>query len=866
MNHQPPRLARKFFELFSGAANIDDLLGDLDEWFYLNMKQKSPFRAKLWYWKQVLSLCFSYALKKRKRDARYGLYSGSTVSFDMLKSYLKVAVRNLYQHKYFAVLNAFGLAIGMSISLLLISLYSYIITYDDFQKNKEHIYTIISTRTEGVEEIEYATSPVVLADKLKEDFPGVQAVVRIYRDFSAAIKTEKASIPIKSYYVEPEFLSVFTYEMLQGNAAVLRKPNQVFLTESAAHKLFNSLDVVGKTLELEGGSTVEVAGLMKQPPKNSHLNFEMLVSYSSLPVNKLSVQDQWTNYQSQYVYVLLRSDGAIKDLEEYLNGISLKTYAQYPVKVSFDTQHLQDIAMGPDLRQAIGPKWEASGMWVFAVLALLILLPACFNYTNISIARALKRSKEIGLRKTMGGVKYQIFFQFITETVVVTLLSLVGALFIFVLIRSEFQSMIVSGSLIDFSLTWKMVGMFLVFALLTGLTAGIFPALYFSGLNPIQALKSKINTRGSSMRVRKGLTIFQFALSFGFILALVVFSRLYQYSLNFDFGFEKNNIVDVELQDVDPAQFKTAFTQLASVKSVSMSSGLLGVGAPTTWIYDSEDDSTEVAQLFVDSNFINNFKLTFLAGKNFPDEPWQRERYIVVNEEFLKDYKINNAADALGKVYTVDGADLEIIGVLKNFHFSSLRYPITKFFFRMNPKEFVYANLTVASTDVYGMFTQMENTWKQLPTQKKFEGKFFEDQLNETYHTYKVLLKIVGFLGLLAITISLLGMLGMVVYTAESKTKEVSIRKVMGASISSITLLLSKDYLKMMAWAILFAIPVAIFLFHALLTRIQYYSVQLNGWDILLSAVILLVLGIATITSQTYKTATANPADTLRVE
>lgn len=866
MKHQPPRLARRVFEFFSGAANIDDLLGDLDEWFYLNIKHKSPFRAKVWYWKQVLSLCFSYALKKRKRDARFGTYASSTISFDMLKSYLKVAIRNLYQHKYFAVLNAFGLAIGMSISLLLISLYSYIITYDDFQVNKEHIYTIISTRTEGVEEIEYATSPIVLAEKLKEDFPGAQTVVRIYRDYNSAIKTEKENIPVKCYYVDPEFLSVFTYEMLQGSAAALHKPNQVLLTESAASKLFNSLDVVGKTLELEGGGIVEIAGLMKQPPQNSHLNFEMLVSYSSLPPNTLSIQDQWTNYQSHYVYVLLRDDNALSDLEEFLNGVSLKTYAEYPVKISFATQHLQDIPMGPDLRQAIGPKWEASGMWVFAILAILILLPACFNYTNISIARALKRSKEIGLRKTMGGVKNQIFFQFITETVVVTLLSLLGALFIFVLIRSEFQSMLVSGSLVDLSLTWKMVGMFVLFALFTGITAGIFPAFYFSGLNPIQALKNKINTRGSSMRLRKGLTIFQFTLSFGFILALVVFSRLYQYSINFDFGFEKNNIVDVELRDVDPTLFKTAFSQLASVKSVSMSSGLLGIGAPTIWIHNSEADSTEVAQLFVDSHFINNFKLTFLVGKNFPDEPWQRERYIIVNEEFLKEYKINNPADALGKVYTVDGADLEVIGVLKNFHFSSLRYPITKFFFRMNPKEYVYANLQVTSTDAFSLFTQMENTWKQLPTQKKFEGKFFEDQLNEAYHTYKVLLKIVGFLGLLAITISLLGMLGMVVYTAESKTKEVSIRKVMGASISSIAFLLSKDYLKMMAWAILFAIPLSIFLFNALLTRIQHYSVQLNVWDILLSAGILLVLGIVTITSQTYKTATTNPADTLRVE
>lgn len=866
MKNHPPRLARKVFKLFAGSANVDDLLGDLDEWFYYDLKRQSARKACLHYWKHVISLSFSYALKKRKRDIRMGPYASTSFSIDMIRNYVKVSLRNLYQYKYFSFLNAFGLAVGMSISLLLISLYSYVGTYDNFHANGDNIYTIISTQQTGVEELEYSTAPLVLADKISKEFTGAKDVVRIVKSYNNFVKTGKENIPVKGYYTESGFMSVFSFDMIQGNSSALDTPNKVILTQSLAMKLFNSHDVVGKTIELDGGNTFEVTGLIKDHPNNSHLSFEMLLSYSSIPTSKLPAQDQWISYPRQYVYVLLHEGTSPSKLQDFLDNTSKKTYQQSPVKVSFALQHLHDIVMGPDLRSAIGIKWEASGLWMFGIFAALILLPACFNYANISIARALRRSKEVGLRKTMGGARNQIFFQFLTETVLITLLSLGGSLLIFTVIRSEFQSMMVAGSTLDLSLTWRMMAMFFAFSMITGFAAGVFPAIYFSRMNPMQALKSKITTRGSSMRVRKFLTIGQFALSFGFILSLVVFSRQYRYSVNFDFGFEKRNIVDVNLHDVDGEHFKKVFSQLPAVQSISLSSGLLGVNSSSTWLSNPDKDSIEVSQLFVDANFISSMRLTFLAGENFRDEVTTRERHVIVNEEFLKAHNISNPAEALGRVYAVEGHDLQVIGVLKNFHYAPLHYPIGKFIFRTNPSEFVYANLKVSSNDAFEMFSKMENMWKQLPTEKKFIGKYFEDELNEAYSTYKVLLKIVGFLGILAVTISLLGMLAMVVHTSETKAKEVSIRKVMGATAASLALLLSADYLKMMGWAILFAAPVTGWLTDKLLSKLQYYSVRLTVFDVLFSAMILLTLGVLTIVSQAFKTATSNPADTLRTE
>jgi hypothetical protein len=346
----------------------------------------------------------------------------------------------------------------------------------------------------------------------------------------------------------------------------------------------------------------------------------------------------------------------------------------------------------------------------------------------------------------------------------------------------------------------------------------------------------------------------------------VVFSRQYRYSLNFDFGFQKQNIVDVKLQDVSPENFRTAFSQLSPIKSISMSSGLLGLNASSTWIKNDLRDSTEVAQLFIDSQFIKDFGLTLIAGNNFSSETGAAERSLIVNEEFLKAYRISNPHDAIGKIYRVDGTDLEIIGVLKNFHYAPLNQPIGKFFFRSKASEFAYANVQVVATDPLQLFTTMETAWKNLSTEKKFVGNYFESELNESYNSYRVLLKIVGFLGLLAMTISMLGMLGMVVYTSEIKTKEVGIRKVMGATASSIAYLLSKDYLQMLAIAIVFAIPVTAFILNLLLPQIQYYSITLSVSDVVISALLLLSFGLLTIGSQTYKTAMTNPATTLRSE
>lgn len=857
MKTSPPRWADRFLEWYCHPDLLEEIQGDAYELYDREAKKNKRKADFLFIW-NVLRFF-------RLRNIKKSTSSHSTLNPDMLRNYIKVAVRNLYQYKYFSMLNVFGLAIGMSVSLMLIALVSYVNTYDNFHENKVNIYTIVSERTEGVEQLDYATAPVLLAEKFAEN-PDVDEAVRIRAGFSEEIKHAQGSMPLRGYYTEPGFLRVFTYTITQGNAVVaLTKPNSIILTESAALRFFNTTDVLGKTLESEQGGLFEIGAVMKDHPINSHLKFEALVSLSTIPEATESVHDQWMHYDREYVYFLLREGGNIKRIQTELNTIAQNIYTNLPIKATFETQHLSDITMGPDYRQAIGPKWEMSGMIAFAVIAALILLPACFNYTNISIARALKRAKEIGLRKTMGGVRNQIFFQFITETVVITFFALGVSVLIFILARTEFQSMLVASSSLDLSLTPKTILWFILFAFGTGIIAGVFPAIYFGGLNPIQALKSKIHGRSSAMRVRKVLTVFQFALSFGFILALVVFSRQYHYSMGFDFGFHKTNIINVPLQDAQPERLLAEFSQLAAVQSVTFASDVLGLGYSTSWIKKSSNDSPEVSQVFVDPNYLPMFGLTLLAGRNFPEEHWQHERFIIVNEEFLKAYQLEQPVDAIGQTFNVDGTLLEIIGVVKNFHYAPLRFPIDKFLFRHNPKHYTYAHLGINSNSPHTIFSILEDRWKNI-SEHKMESHFFEDDLYEAYSMYRTLIKIIGFLGVLAITISLLGMLGMVVYTSETKAKEVSIRKVMGATVCNLTYLLSKDYLKLMLLAIVIGAPVTAFLLNLIIPKIQYYSINLTLWDVLVSTLVLVGTGLATIASQTIKTALTNPAETLRSE
>lgn len=871
----PPRFAQKLFDWICADALVEDMRGDIDELFYINITRMSPVRAKLKYWLQVLSLITSYAVKKRKASGQYLTSNGNSI--DMLRSYFIIASRSLAKHKFFTAINVLGLAVGMSISLMFIASITFVTTYDNFHTNGDRIYRMISKTNLGGQE--FATTPLPLAEQLKNEYPGIEKVIRIDNSVSGEAEYNSKQIPMKGFFVDADFLNVFSFSMENGSASsALAKPSNLVITETGAERMFGSEDPIGKVIKLEKYGEFEITGLLKNPPKNSHLQFEILVPFQALEnferaQDSVLIEKRWTNL-NMYTYLLMPngfSDDDLNGITTFANKISKTVYPkESEFKATFELQSLDGIVPGPDLAYEIGPVWDIPSFIFFGVLTLLILLPACFNYANISISRALKRSKEIGLRKVVGGQRQQIFFQFILETVIVTLLALGLSFVIFTIARGEFTSMLVASEFLDLTPKTITIFYFVGFAILVGLVAGAVPAIYFSKLNPVQALKSKSSSKASTGSfLRKSLVVGQFALSLGFIMAVAITAKQHVATLNYNFGFTKENIVDIDLQGVDPNIFRNEFSKLSSIQTISMSSGVMGTSMPMgAWIQKTEgEDSVEVMQMSVDANYLANLDLKLVAGKSFPDQQETREQFVIVNEEFLKKLGISNAAEALDKSYTFpDVGELQIIGVVKDFYYSDFRMPIQSFAFRHDLGKFNYANVKIVSTDMHTTFSEMEATWKSIAGEKKFKARFFDDEIEEAYSIYYSMIKISGFLGMLAITISCLGLLGMVVYATETRTKEIGVRKVMGASTRTIAVLLSKDYVKLMLIAIVIATPLTYLFFDLLLFGSEHYPIGIGALEIVASILLMLVLGVGTILSQTVKAAKANPVDTLRYE
>lgn len=863
----PPRLANWLFDRYCGNAGVDDLRGDMEEVFHRNVKDVGRRKAKSIYWRQVLSLVFSYAIRKRKKNSSYSHLSSSSNPFDMWSNYLKVGLRNLMRHRYFTILNMVGLAIGMSVSLLILTLFVSVTNYDEFHVNKNNIYRVLTFTNAGDE---FASAPAVLGEKLKAEFPGIKEVIQIDRSLYISEPLPKHPVFTGGYYVDPSFLSSFTFPLLKGDSkTALNDPHSIVITQTQATKIFGEVEAMGKFISVNN-QQYEVTGIMKDFPPATHFSFNAISPYSAISEHQLNVpvKDAWSEFRDHFVYFRLSEGEDPSQVQAYLDKVADEVYKSNPdFKATFHVQALGDITPGPEYENDIGPAWTYISFVIAGSIALLILLPACFNYTNISIARSLKRAKEIGLRKTLGGMQRQIFSQFIAETVIVTICSLIGGIALFFLARGEFQAMMAYGNSLDLSLTWDRLLYFIAFAVFTGFIAGFFPALHFSRLNPIEAMKNNVPTKKfSGIKVRKALIVFQFTLCLFFILTLVIFSKQYRYAMNFDLGFGEENILDVDLYESNPEVVQNEFSKLPFVQNVSFSSGVMGHGVPGTWTsLEGSKDSTEVNYMFVDGNFISNMDVKLLAGNTFDNDYKNGETSVIINETLMKRFNFAGPSEALGQMVHVDTLSLKIIGVIKDFHYWQLHAPPGKFFFRYKPSEFRLANVKMASADVQASLEEMEQTWRKFSNGELFTAKFLSDETAAAFYQYRTLLKLMGSLGLLAVSISCLGLLGMVVYTAESKTKEVGIRKVMGASRWSLAYLLSREFLVLMAIASLFALPVTLLL-DMVLSKMDYYRVAITFLDVFFGLAIMFLLGIVTMASQTWKTASTNPADTLKYE
>jgi len=508
---------------------------------------------------------------------------------------------------------------------------------------------------------------------------------------------------------------------------------------------------------------------------------------------------------------------------------------------------------------------------MLAGLTFIVIISACFNYTNLSIARALRRSKEVGIRKVIGATRMQIFNQFIFESVLVALLALVFSMGLFYLIKPQFLSLdSYIAELVKLDITGTVFLQFLALAAFTGLVAGILPAFFFSRMTPEATLKA-----GSSVKLFRGITmrrvliVFQFTLSLMFIVAATLQYKQYRYALAFDLGYDTENILNIRLQDNDAEIVKAKMEQLPEVEAISKSLMITSIGNywGETLKYQDPMDSVGVIYNGVDANYLPIHNHTFLAGANFaPTRSDTTMIQIIVNEKVLEHFSIGNPEESLGEVLKLDDDDAVIVGVIKDFHYGTLNSEIKPFLFKYEADEFYQLNVKLHAGDLIAIMDKVEDAWKEVDNVHELNATFYDDRIEETYSRYAIMVKIIGFLAFLAITIAVMGLLGMVMFTTETRLKEISIRKVLGATEQNLVVLMGRGFLFLLIISSIVAIPATYILFDKWVFADLAYRVNMGPVELLSGTVLVFILAAVAVGSQTLHAARINPANTLRNE
>jgi putative ABC transport system permease protein len=796
----------------------------------------------------------------------------------MFKNYFKVAFRNLARHKLFSFINIFGLALSMSVCLIVLIALKDQISYDKFHPHPDRTYRIITQLTdkEG-REYRLATTALPLADNLFRNYNLLEKSVRIYPIGSKTASSETKELVINAAFTNPDFFRVFGFSLKSGNAAsALTNPNSVVLNEETAVKYFGQLDPVGKVISLEKLGEFEVTGVLDKPKGKSHIDFECLISIASLPSleksGKMSpVSELWNNGPSAYTYVTLKQSSSKKQLSQALSNIAKLLLKNTTVvgkeNYAFDIQPLNNIILGEELGQNLGNTGSREKVLATIVIGFIILLSACFNYTNLSLARALKRGKEVGVRKVAGAFRLQIFYQFIIESVVIALLSLGVALLLFKLLNDYAPfggGFIPEGVTFDLSLIlW-----FFLFALFTGFLAGALPAWALSSFKPIEVLKNLSNIRlFGSNALRKGLIVIQFALSLTIIVFTLTFYNQFKYLANGDPGYDVKNIVNISIKAKEYKLLANGLSQLKGVESISGTSSNLGRRTAGDVAVKPAKDKDPIYMEFydVDPNFINNMRLTLLAGKTLDDNTVDRETEVVISDLARKILQFKTPSEAIGQIVLInDTTEVRIAGVLKDFYYRGLETQFGPMILRHRPEEFKYLHVKTSTAGDKAMMASIEKIWNQIYPTKPFEATWLYDEIHTRKGAWDQV-SMLGFLAIITVTLACMGLLGMVVYNTETRKKEIGIRKVMGASVPAIMALLSKKFMKLVMIAGLIALPISYGLSYFFL-NIFANRISIGFGIMTISFMSMIILSLITIGSQIYKVAISNPVNALRAE
>lgn len=795
----------------------------------------------------------------------------------MIKNLLLIAIRNFRKDKWYSVLNVLGLTIGITFSLFLIFYVRDELNYDRFNKKADRIFRIVTYVQEKDKNTDFAITQAPLAFTLKKDYPEVEEAARFMgRERTLFKNGEKSFYETKVYYADSTVFKIFTYNFVEGNAAhALHEPNSIVISKTLADKYFGkNAPAIGKTLRTVY-DVYKIGGVIEDVPKNSHLRFDMLISWSSIPKNQYGGEN-WGSFNN-YTYVLLKpgsnASAFNKKLLPLYDKYMAPIFAQSNVKMHYDVQPITAIHLHSKLEQEPEELGSMSYIWIFSAVAFFMMLIASINYMNLTTARSARRAKEIGIRKVTGSTKKQLVLQFLGESILTALVAVLLSVLLVLLLLPAFDA--ISGKSFSMGTLFQPFNILLLLGigLLTGLVGGSYPAFYLSSFQPVSILKGALSKASGNVNLRRTLVVLQFAISMIMLICTwVVYSQL-TYLQKKDLGFDKSQVMTVTVNTGEDERGKinamdNDFRSIAGVKIVGTGNCYPGSTNLNLNLFSVQTDSGFVDKAVecygIDENFLPALNIPIVHGRNFSGLT-DTLHSIVVNEAMAKHFGWKEAVGKRVKFAgDTSGQYLEVVGVVKNFNQKSLYNPIAPLlmFYGANGN---MIQLKMNTGNLKTTIAQAGVTWKKYFPNLPFEYKFLDEDFNSQYAADQKRGKIFAAFSILTIIITCLGLLGLTAFTTQQKQKEISIRRVMGASIPQIVNMITRNYLWLALIAAVIAFPVAYYFMHNWL-NVFSYSAGLSVLPFILSAFLIVLTAVLTAMYHSTRAALASPAKNLRTE
>jgi putative ABC transport system permease protein len=875
--HQdPPGWAERLLARITAPHIREEVLGDLYELFQKRGQRYGYTKARLLYVLEMLLLLHPRLWRKQAQSAY--LYTKPTDysppnPLVMLSNYVKIASRKLNRHKSYTLINVVSLSLGIACTILIFTLVKYHLSFDTFHANQDRIYRIYTEL--HTEKVTYSTGvPNPMGEAFQSGYSVAEEVGRI-----AFLKKRVISIsPEKKFeediaFADPDFLSIFNFPLIQGNPqTALQERNTALITDRIAKKYFGTQDPIGKLIRVDSSLSVRITGILQNLPPTTDFHTEIYIPFSNLQEHSpwMVEKDWWLGFNKEMqCFIRLKPGVSAATVDSrILTAISNKYYDKETAKqFRFKLQPLSDVHFNPKLRGYT----EKKNLWTFVLIGFFLVVTACVNFINLATAQALGRSREIGVRKALGSQRGAIFWQFITETGLIAGSALIIA-FGLACVALPFVNQWFAIELALNPLTDTYLLVFLVLLLLVVIfCSGAYPGLILARFQPVLALKGNLSQQSvGGFSLRKGLVVTQFAISQLLIIGTLIITNQLRYSQQADMGFRKDAIVILPVPDSKKSKINTFGAQLSEMSGVENvtffdTPPATEFLASTSFRFDSRPkaEAFNISIKSADHQYIPTFKIPILVGRNL--NPSDTIREYLLNETAVKSLGLASLQDVIGKTATINGRSGTIVGVIKDFHFKSFRVAIEPLCLTTWSEIYNSCGVKVNPANLEPTLSGFEKTWKALYPSSIFTYRFLDEDIERFYKLDNMLLRLIQAFAAIAIFVGCLGLYGLVSFMAAQKTKEIGVRKVLGASAASILWLFGKEFFRLLLVAFMLAAPLAWWIMDRWLNNFVY-RVELGAGIFILSILITFIVALLTVGFRSVKAALMNPIKTLRTE